>query len=110
MIHEDKRRTLHDVSHDGEFWVGNKTVIAKEDCVLGKHYHKIKTELFTLVKGEIIISHRSIFAKKDVIETMKFGEKYLIRPNTIHEFRLRKGAIMNCLVNREYTPKDDFIL
>ncbi len=48
MIHEDERRILED-------WPEAKFITAKKDCVLGDHYHKIKTEKFILVKGKSIL-------------------------------------------------------
>jgi hypothetical protein len=48
ITHEDDRRILTSIPYkEGEI----KIIVAKKDCVLGNHYHKIKTEEFRLVDG-----------------------------------------------------------
>lgn len=94
--HEDNRRLL--ISW-GDFMHGEaKTLIALDDCVLGNHYHKEKTESFMLVHGKGILNG---------IE-MKLNEEYLIEPLVKHYFELKKGSILIGLCSKKYNPNDDY--
>jgi mannose-6-phosphate isomerase-like protein (cupin superfamily) len=95
MIHEDERRILED-------WPEAKVITAKKDCVLGEHYHKIKTEKFILTLGtaRIVIDGETI--------DMKVGEMYIVNPFEVHTFLLRKGSVLVGLCSHKYTPSDDY--
>lgn len=95
MIHEDERRTLED-------WPEAKIITAKQDCVLGNHYHKIKTEKFILVKGSGRIR---IHAHS---EEMKIGKLYTIAPTKIHSFKLKAGSTLIGLCSHPYDKTDDY--
>ena len=94
MIHEDNRRILED-------WPEAKFITAKQDCILGDHYHKVKTEKFILVKGECTAAIGSDFI------IMKIGQLYTIEPNTRHTFELTAGSVLIGLCSRAYDPQDD---
>jgi len=107
-IHEDKRRTLMDWGAIAYKWAICKTIIAKEDCLLGRHYHKRKTELFMLVSGSATLTTGYPHLSRDNTVSMEVGKEYKVSPLTTHTFRLRKGTIMNCLADREYDATDDY--
>jgi len=99
MIHEDERRTLED-------WPEAKIITAKQDCVLGGHYHKLKTEKFILVEGESIFTvHTQI---GDVTKKMKKGVLYTVDPFTGHSFKLTKGSILIGICSHPFDSTDDY--
>ena|ERR1043165_1572480 len=101
MIHEDDRRILED-------WPEAKTITAKEDCVLGNHYHKIKTEKFILVEGEGELElTTSIGSMK---RKLKLGSLYVVMPYQQHTFHLKKGAVLIGLCSEKFDPSDDYKL
>jgi len=101
MKHEDNRRTL--IDWDAEKAKTIKTVVAKKDCVLGKHYHKIKTEKFMLVSGKALCR-----IEKDPIFKMELFKEVVINPGVTHSFQLDEGAVLLCQVNKHYDPNDDY--
>lgn len=95
MIHEDERRTLEDFPE-------GKLITAKEDCFLGDHYHKIKTEKFVLVKGS------ANFTLSDASQSMTKGVIYSVLPGQRHSFALTEGSILIGLCSHPYDPTDDY--
>lgn len=99
MTHEDERRTLTSIPYKkGEI----KIIVAKQDCELGHHFHKIKTEEFRLIKGPGIIT-RDHFDDKMLLYT-----DYIIEPNIHHSFFLKKDSILFCICSHPYNQKDDY--
>jgi D-lyxose ketol-isomerase len=95
MIHEDERRILDD-------WPEAKIITAKQDCVLGDHYHKVKTERFILTTG-------SAWIKINVLaEEMEIGTVYEVKPFERHSFELTKGSVLIGLCSHPYDPSDDY--
>ena len=99
MTHEDERRTLTSIPYKtGEI----KIIVAKEDCELGNHYHKIKTEIFILLEGDGL--------------GMVNGHKFILSPNTEfkvntlerHTFFLKKDSILFCVCSEPYNKNDDY--
>lgn len=99
-LHEDDRRVLLDWG-DSETGT-SKLIQAKQDCVLGHHYHKIKTERFLLVRGSCVSEIN------DFKEHMQYYKPINVLPGEIHNFRLTKGSILLCLCSHSYNPKDDY--
>jgi D-lyxose ketol-isomerase len=100
MIHEDERRILED-------WPEAKIITTKKDCVLGNHYHKIKTEKFILVDGFCVI----FTMDKDSFLgpfPMTKGEIYTILPGTKHTFSLKEGSVLIGLCSHPYDKSDDY--
>ena len=99
MTHEDERRTLTSIPYlDGEI----KIIVAKKDCELGNHYHKIKTEEFQLIKGKcgaVIGAHGY---------GMILGDKYVVNINEKHSFNLKKDSILLCICSHSYDSSDDY--
>lgn len=95
MIHEDNRRILED-------WPEAKIITAKEDCTLGGHYHKIKTEKFILTSGHAVMRYHA-----EVFE-MKIGELYTVEPTRIHSFDIKKGSVLIGLCSHPFDPTDDY--
>lgn len=99
MIHEDERRILED-------WPEAKVITAKQDCILGDHYHKIKTEKFILVHGNatLIYSYDSGNGQKP----MQKGVIYTVEPNVRHTFLLTAESVLVGLCSHPYDPTDDY--
>jgi mannose-6-phosphate isomerase-like protein (cupin superfamily) len=99
VIHEDERRVL--ISHPykgGEF----KIVKAKQNCEVGNHYHKVKTEIFRLLSGRAI----AIVNEKKVI--FNKSEALTIKPGMVHTFHMEKDCILFCECSHTYDKKDDY--
>ena len=100
MIHEDDRRILED-------WAEAKVITAKKDCVLGNHYHKIKTEKFMLLEGSAHMTIHTMIG--NVRRKMKLNQFYTIEPNTKHSFELKDKSVLLGLCSHEFDPNDDYI-
>jgi len=99
MTHEDDRRTLTSIPYkDGEI----KIIIAKKDCELGNHYHKIKTELFQLIEGTCSgIRDGHTF-------DLAISINYPVYQNEVHSFTLKKDSILFCICSHPYDKNDDY--
>jgi mannose-6-phosphate isomerase-like protein (cupin superfamily) len=95
MVHEDERRILED-------WPEAKLITAKADCVLGNHYHKIKTEKFILSTGYAIISIDG------AISHMTIGKIYTVRPMAVHSFEIKKDSLLIGLCSHAFDHTDDY--
>jgi len=102
MKHEDNRRTLVEFGNNG-VWKLCKVLMIKQDCVLGKHYHKEKVESFLLVKGE-----GKIKLGGDLMKDMEVLTEYFVPKNISHEFLLRKDSILIGLCSKEFNIQDDY--
>jgi len=94
-INEDNRRKLIDFPE-------GKILEIKEDCVVGGHYHQIKTEYFILSKGSCLM----ILDNMKV--PMRIGELYTVPPFTTHSFQIKKGSILIGLCSHPYDPNDEY--
>lgn len=111
-VHEDDRRVLTDWNDD----LATKTVKivqAKKECVLGNHYHKIKTERFMLIKGQADMFRwefdgEHAYTNYGARGPMTLNKPYIVKPEVRHSFWLQRGAILVCLVDKEYDPEDDY--
>lgn len=97
MIHEDERRTLEDFPE-------GKLITAKQDCVIGKHYHKIKTEKFFYISGNITAIIDGIRIP------MYYGYMLTVEPMERHSFEMGKDSKMIGLCSHSYDPTDDYKL
>lgn len=98
MIHTDKRRTLED-------WPEAKIITANEDCHIGGHYHKLKTEKFILTNGS-----GSLSIDRGYYQNIAIGELITIYPFEYHSFKLTKGSVLIGICSNQYDPTDDYKL
>lgn len=91
MIHEDDRRIL-------ESYPEAKIITAKKTCIIGQHYHKIKTEKFILNYGNCKLNGNE----------MQKGLIYTIEPGTHHSFEITEGSILLGFNSHPYDPTDDY--
>ncbi len=96
MKHEDNRRIL-------ESYPEAKIITAKQDCVLGNHYHKVKTEKFVVLSGYVVLT---IGNKKS--EIMETGKVYTVNPNEKHVFDMEQGSVMIGLCSHTFDYNDDY--
>lgn len=101
MIHEDERRILED-------WPEAKIITAKADCVLGDHYHKVKTEKFILSEGSATMLVKFPKSNGWVKYKLKQGLVYNVPPGTRHKFEISKGSVLVGLCSHPYDPNDDY--
>lgn len=99
MIHEDDRRILED-------WPEAKFITAKQDCTVGNHYHKIKTEKFIVISGNVTMIISTVIG--DVEKKMKVGKMYVIDPGVKHSFRMVKDSVLLGVCSHPYDPTDDY--
>src|SRR5688572_23611080 len=92
-INEDSRRKLTSFPE-------GKMLEIKEDCVVGGHYHKIKTEWFVLSTGmaRIVLNGTAY--------DMGIGELWQVPPDTQHEFHITAGSILIGLCSHPYDETD----
>lgn len=102
-IHEDNRRKLTSLPEA-------KILEIKESCVIGKHYHKIKTEWFVLCKGEAVIGVRHVPDGKAVSEKMVIGDIIKVSPYMYHEFYISAGSVLFGACSHPYDQTDDYHL
>ena len=99
MIHEDQRRILED-------WPEAKIITAKQDCILGGHYHKEKHERFILITGNaVLIIHTQL---GDIKKKMRRGILYAIDPFTAHSLKLTQATVILGVCSHPYDPTDDY--
>lgn len=104
MTHEDERRIL-------ESFPEAKIIKVKQDCVIGEHYHKIRTEQFVLVEGSCKLVISSVGGlKMKGIQKMKKGTLYIVPPNTYHEFHIAKDSVLIGINSHPYDATDDYKL
>ena len=102
--HTDNRRTLTEFGN-GNNWKLCKVVKTKQDCILGRHYHKLKDESFMLVFGE-----GRIKLNEEQFTNMILFDEYFVPANVQHEFILKKNSILIGLSSKEFDPDDDYRL
>jgi hypothetical protein len=98
MKHEDNRRKLEDFPE-------GKLITAKEDCVVGNHYHKIKTEMFVLSSGACMF-RKTVLGRTFEMD-LEIGELITCYPYEYHEFHLKKGSVLIGLCSHLYDPNDE---
>lgn len=103
MIHEDERRIL-------ESFPEAKIIKVKQDTVIGKHYHKIKTEYFILCDGECSVLHYRFWETPGKPDKMTKGELIIIEPMRYHEFHIKKDSVLIGINSHPYDPTDDYKL
>lgn len=104
IAHEDERRIL-------ESFPEAKIIKVKQDCIIGEHYHKIKTEQFILCDGKCKLVVKNVGGiRMEGKFNMKKGELYIIPPNTYHEFHIEKDSVLIGINSHPYDPTDDYKL
>lgn len=99
--HEDKRRTLIEWLND--FPIRScKVLIAKDECDVGNHYHKLKDEVFYLLKGtgEVTLD--------GVTEILSSGDIVYVPALAKHSFLLTKDSILLGGATKMYDKSDEY--
>jgi quercetin dioxygenase-like cupin family protein len=96
----DSRRDLYEFEYPV-----SKLVIAKERCVLGRHFHKLKTELFILLSG----TGRMRLGNADWTPLPPLS-RIDVPPGLAHTFELAPGSILLGYCSKSYDPTDDYEL
>ena len=100
MTHEDDRRILTSIPYkEGEI----KIIIAKKDCELGNHYHKIKTENFRLIEGEAVAT-----IEQKEYDLFFQPKSVFVKPYQKHSFKITKDSILFCICSHPYDENDDY--
>lgn len=101
--HEDNRRALYSFPEA-------KVLEVKEDCILGRHYHKKKTEVFILHVGNCLLQTVNNATGESIKQQMQIGKMYHIPPNTYHAFFIDKDSVLIGLNSHPFTGDDDFTI
>lgn len=89
---DDKRRKLA-VIFDGDFLAKRlKTITAKQDAVLGNHYHLYR-EFFFCITGEAHYTFQNIETGEKENIILGSGEKVTIEPKIAHAVLVKKGTV-----------------
>lgn len=102
FTHEDERRVLIE-------WVKNtpfktsKAVIAKDNCIVGDHYHNKKNETFLLLIGT---AKRVIIGDKEE-KNVQALRKWIVPKRTYHLFELDIGSILLGVCTKRFDIKDE---
>lgn len=106
----DERRDLYEI----EFPSGEsslKIVVAKKDCRLGNHYHKLKDEEFTLFAGtaDMLIGASGLHTwSGSEWLGMPLMQRIFVPRGTYHSFELSAGSILLGYCSKSYDPTDDY--
>ena len=95
-FHEDDRRKLYSFPEA-------KLLEIKQDCTIGNHYHKIKTEKFILSEGQAQLE-----IKDSGTTDMQIGKVYTILPGQHHSFHIKEGSVLIGLNSMPFDHKDDY--
>ena len=93
--HSDDRRDLVNYPEA-------KVITAKIATVIGRHFHKRKTERFILAGGSALMRCGEFFGP------MAIGKIYVVNPGEYHEFHMESGSVLVGLNSHPYDPADDF--
>ena len=98
--HEDDRRVLTSIPYkEGEI----KIITTKQDCELGNHYHKVKTETFRLLEGEASVYLEDCFFE------LQIGLPLKVDPEERHSFKIKKDSVLFCVCSHPYDENDDYV-
>jgi dTDP-4-dehydrorhamnose 3,5-epimerase-like enzyme len=107
FVHEDDRRKLIEFG-DGNFlpFVVCKAIVAKDECVLGNHWHAKKDESFLLLSGT---------ARRVVIgEWHQFDQEapqyWHVPRGTFHVFELEPGSVLIGTATAPFDQEDEIPL
>ena len=99
-VHRDERRDLYSFPEA-------KLIEAKQDTVIGRHYHMRKEEKFILSRGECVLF---LGSNPSVEIPMEIGRIYSVLPGDYHEFHIKRGSVLVGLNSHAYDPADDYRL
>lgn len=98
--HEDDRRLLMEISGDFKTC---KSIVAKDECVLGDHYHMGKDEQFVLASGwalEVVVGDARWIS-------VPAPHSWYVPRGTYHRFVLEKGSVLVGTASEEYDAADE---
>lgn len=101
FVHEDHRRTLIEFGN-GPFSIV-KALTAKEDCVVGDHFHRNKDESFLLLSGHA----DCIIVGGQQWELVAAPFACHVPRGTYHRFHLRRGAVLIGTASEEFDEADE---
>jgi quercetin dioxygenase-like cupin family protein len=102
----DARRDLFEYAFPAAV---TKVIVAKENCTLGKHYHKVKSEYFVLISGACsFFLNDSPTSIHGLMGDMRLMEGVWVDPGKPHYFHLKKGSILLGLCSKPYDQTDDY--
>lgn len=102
LRHEDRRRVLVEYIKDQPFRTSKVMYVNDENVPLGKHYHKLKDDIFFLVKG---FGKYEIDGKREI---MNEGDCIYVKAGQVHAFSLLRGSILIESSTLPYDKGDEY--
>lgn len=107
----DERGTFSTLINFG-VWKEANLITSKAGTIRGNHFHKIATEVFIIITGEVEIHLQRVENGKKVGEREVYvvneGDVFLIEPYVNHTFFVKKDSKWINLLS-ELFDKDDFL-
>lgn len=101
FVHEDHRRKLIEWAK-GSFKVC-KVLVAKENCIVGDHYHCNKDESFLLLSG----TAKYVSIGHEVWGNIEAPHVWNVPRNTYHRFEFTPGSVLVGVGTEEFDPADE---
>lgn len=99
--HDDDRRLLVEYIHDMPIR-NSKVLFIKKDSVLGNHYHKLKNDVFFLLKGS------GTYTFDGLTNDFKEGDCLSVTVGVRHSFNLKAGSILLEASSLPYVKGDEY--
>lgn len=107
MAKEDPRGTFTGIINSGT-WEEINLITSEAGSVRGGHYHKLTSELFLILNGEIEVEVSKERSAKE-LHLVRGGSIFLIEPYEVHMFRcLTNSSWINVLSKRMDELSMDF--
>ena len=100
---KDIRRELYDWDIDFDC-KSIKLIYLNPGNTVGKHYHKLKNELFVLIDGNL----NKIIIGDEVYNNIKSPACWLVKKGTYHEYFSDTKITLLCLASEVFNINDDF--
>lgn len=101
FIHEDTRRRL--IELDGGTFKVCKALVAKDRCVVGDHYHRLKDESFLLLSGKAVY----VVIGGETWGNIAAPYEWHVPRGTYHRFEFTSGSVLIGVGTEPFDPADE---
>lgn len=105
FVRQDERGSLVQLATG--LWKQINVLFIKRDNTFGGHFHKEKTELFVVMKGEIQVQITK--KKRGRVYHFKAGDSFIIEPLDKHTILAVEDSQMVELITEEYDIGDTYV-
>lgn len=100
----DRRGSLIEVSKEG--YAQCNILRMKKGTIWGGHYHKITSELFYVIAGEIELECISLVNAQKSKKMYRQDESFAIMPHTLHRIYVKKDTILVVLYSHVFDEQN----